>query len=171
MEILHFLYHNYVVLVVAYLFIIYELIWKIGMSGKFKATPFTGIAIAGSLYPMAKIAQLTVLGPNAFRWYGADVSFLPFVLLMFILITIKEKPDFKKSYRNLLMLSTLITIIIIAHEFFQIYSDTIYDKNLSGIKGFTGRGDKIDIIAYLVSYVATLFFLQTIRKIIIVRKT
>jgi hypothetical protein len=130
------------------------------------------ISIIGLLYPTTKIAQFFLIGPNWYRGYFADIGAIAFLsLLLFHSIyhmfpnlhikknTSKNVTDTLMPLKVLKICTFIVGIIVMAFEIFQIEEQKVIG-NLSGINGFTGRGDFNDLFIFFIMLTLQVCFLD-----------
>jgi hypothetical protein len=112
-------------------------------------------------YPTTKIAQFFLIGPAWYRSYFADIGFVPF--LAFFLIIIKNviiEADFLKAK----IIIWVIAIIAMISEFSQIWFLKTGHTNLGAVKGFTARGDIIDLWIFYIMLILCLMIINKSEK-------
>jgi hypothetical protein len=157
--VLKFTHHNYIFLIISILISIYLFVFRIGMIGREKNYPghLFSISLVAMMYPIGKICQFAHLGPIWIRSWGADLGFVPSYALAGVIFAISMTKLVRLKYAAIV--GTIIGFMLgISTELLQFYGESVLGKNLSGISGFTGRADIVDIITFTVSAIATIFF-------------
>lgn len=121
------------------------------------------IGILGVFYFAGEVSQLLLIPIPVVRNWFSDIGFIPawifWTLLLFRGLQVKQniKP-------KVVVWASLLLVGCIIHEVLQLQFDSQFPGRIQGLPGFSGRGDIIDIVAYLVSFAASMIFLVGIPK-------
>lgn len=121
------------------------------------------IGILGVFYFAGEVSQLLLIPIPIVRNWFSDIGYIRiwifWMLLLFRGLQVKQniKP-------KIVAWAFLLIIGCIIHEVLQLQFDSQFPRRTQGIPGFSGRGDVIDIVAYLVSFAASMIFLVGIPK-------
>jgi|GEM_PF-6890150 hypothetical protein len=163
MNIWEILYHNYfvffsVVIIFSWIGVsTYKSIVKINNAFKPVAI-LCGFSLL--LYASAKTGQATVIGPDLFRWYAADIGFGLAFLTLGVFSGMR-----KYNFSRMSAFVWVATCGACIHEMIQITANNKGMKNLGLIsENMTGRGDYSDFIIYLITLVVSLMALYNSKK-------
>jgi len=119
------------------------------------------------MYMFGKSVQQLMIGPWYIRWYLADIGFVPifaFIPLFHYLTSSKVKWTFSKMLKYSRNSATIFFLVAVLQEIISLHIGTI--KALRGeIPSVNAaRGDYIDIVCYMVSYIAVQTILGRMAK-------
>ncbi len=121
------------------------------------------IGILGIFYLAGEASQLLLIPIPIVRNWFSDIGFIPgwifWMLLFFRGLQVKQniKP-------KIVAWAFLLLVACIIHEVLQLQFDSQFPGRTQGLHGFSGRGDVIDIAAYVISFLVSMIFLAGIPK-------
>lgn len=113
---------------------------------------YKALWILGILYPLGKSLQFWVIGPAVVRGYLSDIGFIA-CLVCLVGLTRGYSRSVARTAR---MFAVYAFVVAVAVEVIQMFANSRIEK--AGLT-FGPRGDWVDMIIYLVTFLAVLYLL------------